>query len=153
MVPSYTGLVGTNLLMTVVETVPATSKTYQKVALTPSGTVSGTFTLSFRGETTTELAYDISNIDMTAALQLLSTIGGVTVTRTGSDLAGYIWDIVFDDNIGTLPILGTGSANLNNGAVTATTSFADLEMAMALRPTDCCAEGGIQTCRQEKATC
>ena len=123
MVPVHDNLIGTNLQMTVVETVPATSKTYQKVALTPAGIVSGTFVLSFRGQATSNLAYDISSIDMKNELQLLSTVGSVTVTRTGDASAGFDWEIVFDDNIGILPVLGTNSGGLTNGVVVASTTF------------------------------
>ena len=61
-------LLGTNVQSNVVEKQRGTSKSYQRVVLTPSGTVSGTFALSFRGETTTHLEFDVSSVGMKSQL-------------------------------------------------------------------------------------
>jgi hypothetical protein len=112
-----------NVQSNVVEKQRGTSKSYQRVALTPSGTVSGTFALSFRGETTTHLEFDVSSVGMKSQLELLTTIGEVTVTRTGNAATGFVWDIAFDDNIGSLPALIAENTYLNDGTVSATTLF------------------------------
>src|SRR5262249_33855242 len=70
----------------------------EKQTVTFSGT-SGTFTLTFNGQTTSALAFNASSSDVQAALQALPTIGsgnvsvsavggGYTVTFTGA-LAGF----------------------------------------------------------------
>ena len=116
-------LLGTNVQSNVVEKQRGTSKSYQRVVLTPSGTVSGTFALSFRGETTTHLEFDVSSVGMKSQLELLTTIGEVTVTRTGNIATGFVWDITFENNIGSLPALIAENTYLNDGTVSATTMF------------------------------
>jgi hypothetical protein len=70
--------------------------------------VGGTFRLSFEDQTTSSLAYDASTNDVRIALEALTTIGTVQVTRTGPDFQlGYSWLVTFtsDVNSGYQPLL------------------------------------------------
>lgn len=70
---------------------------------TPLG---GTFTLSFGGVSTTPLSYDVDAAVMEEALQGLSTIGSVDVSRTGPHGNGkYKWTIKFRSNLGDVQYL------------------------------------------------
>lgn len=71
---------------------------------------SGTFTLSFRGETTTPLSYNAQSNDISNALLALITIDGISVSyssgstacTSGDDAANTI-TITFSQNFGSLP--------------------------------------------------
>ncbi|MFN3151381.1 hypothetical protein [Bremerella sp.] len=84
----------------------------------PSG---GTFTLSFQGQTTSNLTYDESAADVEAALEALSNIGSGNVTVSGA--GGGPWTIEFIGSLaGTDVGQMTGSgANLTGGTVTVST--------------------------------
>ena len=119
-------LFGTNVQTSVVEKIKSTSKTYQKISLLPNGDseMEGSFTVSFRSHTTAILSYDVSDTDLKIQLETLLSIGVVSVTRTGSIVLGYSWTIVFENNIGTLPLLTTNSLMLTKGTVSVTSIFA-----------------------------
>merc|ERR1711968_123476 len=58
----------------------------------------GSFTLSYGGATTIDLAFDATSSVVEAALESLSTIGDVIVTRNTPDTQrGYIWAVTFVD--------------------------------------------------------
>merc|ERR1711968_141830 len=58
----------------------------------------GSFTLSYGGATTIDLAFDATSSVVEAALESLSTIGDVIVTRNTPDTQrGYIWAVTFAD--------------------------------------------------------
>lgn len=65
-----------------------------QLAGVPTG---GTFTLSFEGQTTAALAWDISAAALDTAFELLTSVDTVTVTRTGAGTVAspYIWTIEF----------------------------------------------------------
>jgi hypothetical protein len=87
---------------------------------TEGNVISGTFTLSYGDQTTAAIAYDATEDDVRIALEALSTIGTVVVTRSASDYQhGYKWTIVFnsDMNSGNIPSLtsdNSGLAGSNN---------------------------------------
>ena len=56
----------------------------------------GTFTLTFDGQTTSALAYDINAADLEAALEALSTVTACSVTGTGTDGDPFV--ITFEDD-------------------------------------------------------
>lgn len=65
---------------------------------TDGNILSGTFRLSFEGETTGDINYDASEAEMREALEALKTIGFVEVTRSTIDnQKGYRWTIEFVD--------------------------------------------------------
>lgn len=57
-------------------------------SLVATSASSGTFTLSFRGQTTSTIAFNASAATVVAALEALSTIGAGGVTATGGALPG-----------------------------------------------------------------
>lgn len=86
--------------------------------ITKSGTVSGgTFTVTFRGQTTSALAYDISNANLQTALRALSTIGASNVTVSGGPVNSAFVALTFSDGLGKtdLPIISTDSGSLTGG--------------------------------------
>jgi hypothetical protein len=79
--------------------------------------VGGSFRLTFKGQTTFDIAYDASENDMRLALESLSTIDTVDVTRsTASNQRGYKWTITF-----------TGSKNRGN-VDSLTVDYSDLSV-------------------------
>jgi hypothetical protein len=56
--------------------------------------VSGTFRLTYEGQTTADIDYDATEAELREALELLSTIGSVAVTRDSVDNQGcYKWTV------------------------------------------------------------
>jgi hypothetical protein len=90
--------------------------TYEVQTLISSGNAAGTFTLSFQGQTTGDLAADLSGNDLKTALDALTTINQVTVTRTILN-DGHEWSITFS-TVGDRPLLTSGIASLSAGSVT-----------------------------------
>lgn len=90
-----------------------------EVQTVDAGTATGgTFTLSFKGATTTPIAFDATGTVVQAALEALSTIGEGNVTVTGTDP----WTVTF---VGALaetnqPLLTADSTGLTGGTVTVT---------------------------------
>ncbi len=85
--------------------------------ITKSGTVSsGTFTITFQGQTTAALAYDITSANMITALNLLSNLrSGDIATITGTP--GTNWIITFgQDYAGVdVPLISVNSSLLVGG--------------------------------------
>jgi len=91
--------------------------TSEQQVLTKAGTVSGgTFTLSFGGQTTAPIAWNATAAQVSAALELLSTIGDDNVDVTGGPIASTPFTIVFQGALSgdTSPI--TADATLLTGA-------------------------------------
>ena len=96
---------------------------------------SGTFTLSFRGQTTSAIDYDATSTELESALEALSTIGDITImfsnTNTGSGVCasgGNSLNITFNTELGEVPLL-TPSIGLINIAEVTASSGALLECA------------------------
>ncbi len=60
----------------------------------------GTFTITYTGQTTSALAFDISAADLDTALQALSNVTAVTVTGTGT--SGDPWIVTFTNPGGAI---------------------------------------------------
>ncbi len=86
----------------------------QRVELV-GGPTGGTFTLTFRGQTTAIVAYNATAATVKAALDAISTIG--TVTVTGSD--GGPWTVTFGGTEGgeDVPLMTGSAASLTGGSV------------------------------------
>jgi hypothetical protein len=68
--------------------------------------VSGDFRLEFDGQVTGYMPYNASPDEMKTALDSLSNIGHVAVTRTGPDVNRcYTWDVTFISDLGPLPLI------------------------------------------------
>lgn len=91
---------------------------------TPTG---GTFTLTFKGQTTSALDFDATAGEVDAALEALSTVGAGNVACTGGPLPGAAVTITFGGDLATLdvPVI-TATSSLTGGsspaiAITTTT--------------------------------
>lgn len=87
----------------------------QQTITLPAGVTAGTFTLGFRGQTTSALAYNVNAASMQTALTGLSTIGSGQATVTGSGP----WVVTF---AGTLletdvPLLRADGSSLTGGTL------------------------------------
>jgi len=96
MTVATTNLGGSNKL---VEVTACTWHQHQTVttSVAAAGTIGGTFYLTYNGESTTDLAYDISAPDLSAALLELSSIYAITVTLDVpvSATKGSTWTVIF----------------------------------------------------------
>jgi hypothetical protein len=87
-----------------------------------SAAVGGSFMLSFAGQhfestqTTGAIAYDATESQMETALQALSNVGTVNVTRTGPSIeGGYTWTVTYLTDPGDLPEISPSSSALLSG--------------------------------------
>ncbi|QDU75429.1 hypothetical protein Pan97_24610 [Bremerella volcania] len=105
---------------TIVSTGGNSANEVQVVAL-PGNPSGGTFTLSFQGQTTSNLTHDESAADVEAALEALSNIGSGNVSVTGDD--GGPWTIVFTGGLASTDVaqITASGANLTGGTVTIST--------------------------------
>lgn len=93
----------------------------------PGEPTGGTFTLTFQGQTTGNIAYNASSATVETALEALSNIGSGDATVT--DGSGGGWDVEFTNNLAATDLAAmTGSgANLTGGTVLVATSQAAVE--------------------------
>lgn len=86
---------------------------------TPTG---GTFTLTYAGQTTSAIAYDISAAGLTAALEALSTIGAGNVSCTKGTAPDNDYRITFIGELGSknLPLITCEDAGLTGTTPTGT---------------------------------
>lgn len=77
----------------------------------------GTFTVTYKGQTTSAQAYNVSASNLQTALQGLSTIGTGKATVT---LSGSVYTITLSDDLGALELVSTNAASLTGGTQTAT---------------------------------
>lgn len=68
---------------------------------TPTG---GTFTITFDGEETDDIAFNATAAEVQAALEALPTIGEGNVTCTGGPLPGTVVTITFSGQLSGLPV-------------------------------------------------
>jgi len=80
---------------------------------------SGSFTLTFDGQTTGTMGYSASALDIETALEALSDLGADDVAVTGSYTAGS-FTITFADTIGNVSELTAGDNTLDGGTTTIT---------------------------------
>lgn len=95
----------------------------QQVSL-PAGLTSGTFTISFEGQTTGSLTYDESATDIESALKALSNVGSGDVSVSGSP--GGPWLVEFIGSIAatTQTLLTGNGASLAGQSVSVVTTVA-----------------------------
>jgi hypothetical protein len=93
----------------------------EKQTITISTSTGGTFTLTYDGQTTSALAYNVSAADMATALKALSNIGDSDVAVTGN--AGGPWTVEFQGTLASTNvalITGDGASLTGSGTVTIT---------------------------------
>lgn len=93
---------------------------------TPTG---GTFVLSFKGYTTSPIAYNATAAAVQTALEVLSSVGAGGIVATGGPLPATAVTLTFSNQLGgqSVPLITTASTNLTGGTtpavvVTRTTS-------------------------------
>jgi hypothetical protein len=74
--------------------------------------LSGSFTLSFNGSTTPDLAFNITAVDMKAALEDLPGVLYVSINQVVNAFSGYNWLITFNAVAGDLPLLHATAGKL-----------------------------------------
>jgi len=79
----------------------------------------GTFKLTFGGQETAALAYDVNSVVLDAALEALSSIGADEVVCSGGPLPDTPMVITFDEGLGYQNV---GAITLTTNALTATTT-------------------------------
>src|SRR5207253_2024216 len=89
--------------------------------VTVSGTA-GTFTLTFNGQTTASLPFDVTAAGMQSAIDALSTVGGVgglvTVTQSGTAYTVTFGGSLAGFNQPILTAVGTGGTSVVVATVT-----------------------------------
>ncbi|MBX3411469.1 MAG: hypothetical protein KF708_02035 [Pirellulales bacterium] len=97
----------------------------QQISFSGTAPTSGTFKLTFSGQTTAAIAYNASAATVQAALAALSTIGAGNVSVTGGPGPAAPWTITFQGaraNHNMPPVYSLAENNtINSGAVTSTT--------------------------------
>ena len=89
--------------------------------------IGGSYRLQFSGETTASLDYDAGSNDVRVALEALSSVGTVVVTRTGPDYQnGFVWTVTFTSpvNTGNVPAIIPQYSGLTVSSVGASVSMA-----------------------------
>ncbi len=83
---------------------------------------SGTYTLTYEGQTTAPIAYNASVEDIQAALEALSTVnpGDITVDGSSNGLADGDITFTFSDNLGDVSMISVNSSNLSPAGSPAT---------------------------------
>ncbi|CAN0156587.1 unnamed protein product, partial [Hapterophycus canaliculatus] len=80
----------------------------------------GDFTLSFGGEETAALSYDVDATEMKRQLENLDTLGVVSVERNATLSNGraneFQWVVTFETELGDLPMLEATSGRLTGKA-------------------------------------
>jgi len=97
----------------------------QTVTLTGGGGVpdEGKYTLTYDGATTTELDYDATVLQITAALDALSTtpaIGGITPSGILATGTTFTFDSSMGDSDGEVPLITITSVGLKDGGIDVT---------------------------------
>jgi len=102
---------GTNSRLLVNEEVTAykgfEQQTLTSQCNTQSGTLSGTFALSFEGARTNDISFDVSPLDLKHELETIESIGTVQVTRRHihDSINSFEMTIIFLDRLGNVPML------------------------------------------------
>ena len=100
-----------------VHTTPITSTGNCQVDSKGTAVIGGSFALSFLGNMTVDLPYNVTAAEMKYALEDLPSINSVTVTRSynlinGTDRHAYTWVVTFDGTPGNLPLLYASAGRL-----------------------------------------
>merc|ERR1711907_220141 len=101
---------------------PRTDYQFNEVQTATCTATSGTFTLTFRSQTTAALSYDASTGDIMDALHQLSTISNVSVVFSTGLVAcsgtGVGIAVTLYSELNDLPMMSAGVASLQGGAGT-----------------------------------
>jgi hypothetical protein len=102
---------------------PASVSTFALNAIQEIATTgtSGTFTLTYRGQTTAAIPYNATAAQLQSALGALSNIGSANISVTDT-AGGAPWLVTFQGTLGAtaVPVLTADSTHLNGGFTTVT---------------------------------
>lgn len=108
---------------------------------------SGTFTLSFRGQTTVKIPYNAKSADLLSYIDALTTVGSVKIvmysTQACSD-QGASWTVEFLDNFGNLPYFVSDAAGLTSGSSSAAVTISKITIG-SKEDTECSGRGVCAT--------
>ena len=117
---------GTSAACAVTQITAGSLELKEKQTVTSSATVdnmAGTFTLTFGGQTTGNLAAAVSAVNLATAINGLSTVGTCTVTRSAKSATtfGYTYTIIFDGstNKGNVDAFLCANSLTSSGGTTA----------------------------------
>jgi len=104
----------------VISTNPYTSTSTVTTTVHGTSTIGGSFTLSFQGNMTVDLPFDVSAQGMKEALEDLPGIGTVSVSRainyiSGANRNAYTWLVTFESLAGDLPMMYATPGRLTPG--------------------------------------
>ncbi len=88
----------------------------------------GSYTLTYNGATTSELAYGATKVEIQAALDALSTTpasGGITVSAPLATGVTFTFLNTMGDSDGNVPLVTLNSVGLNDGGTAVTGTFAE----------------------------
>lgn len=108
--------------ITVYETDSGGNTRNEKQLITlPGHPTSGTFTLTFQGQTTSGIAHDSSAASLQTALEALSNISSGDVIATAGSVGG--WQVEFAQNLGSqdVALLAANGTSLSGGGVATST--------------------------------
>lgn len=119
---------------------PSTEGGLSEIQVLQCAATSGSFTLTFRGETTAAISYDSVSATVKSALEALTNIGTVAITYSAGVSAcsttGVVISVSFDSNLGDLPALEYsisaladnvgGDGSLGSGSISVATNGAIL---------------------------
>jgi PKD repeat protein/type 1 glutamine amidotransferase len=94
------------------------TKTNESQSVTVAGSTSGTFTLTFAGQTTEPIALPLSNADIEAKLEALANVDDVTVTGNNARTVTFVGDLAQKD----VPQMTANASGLGGGTVTIATT-------------------------------
>ena len=103
----------------------AGAKESQTITIGGSSPLSGTFTLTVGGATTRPLAHDASERAVAIALEGLSKVGAVSVSRATLGPYSSSWRIDFLSNVGDLPRLVVNTGGLRGVDISASVTEVD----------------------------
>lgn len=98
--------------------IKANYATVQTITINATG---GTFTVSYKGQTTSALAFNASASTVQSALQGLSTVGSGNATVS---LSGSVYTVTLADALGVHSLLTTNAGSLTGGTSTAAVAAA-----------------------------
>jgi hypothetical protein len=97
---------------------PDTGALCQVDTIVDGNELGGSFTLTYQTETTAAIAHNAPTNDVVTAVEALSNIRNVAVTRSGPDSeGGYIWTVTFTNDIGDLVKFGSVNSLTGTGSL------------------------------------
>lgn len=127
---------------------PSTPGVFEVQTVTCTGT-GGTFTLTFRQQTTATIAYNALGSAVETALEALTSIGDVTVTNSGDSICtsgGNAFAVTFISELGDVPTLTYNVASLTGGAISVSSVTGTKETAECANHGQCDRSTGLCMC-------